>query len=63
MTTEQEAMLLGELKQFKYDTTSRLARIENKLENLASFKWKLTGIAVAVFAMLQFISMLFKTIK
>jgi len=56
-------ILLGELKQFKEDTVKRLDKIDEKLDSLSSFKWKLTGIAVALFAMLQFISMMFKTIK
>lgn len=55
MDAKSEGILLGELKEFKRATLAessatnkRLQSIENKIDALNRFKWKVTGIMAGV---------------
>lgn len=45
--------LLGELLEFKRASLERLDRVETKVDNLVSFKWKVLGGAAALMAAIE----------
>ena len=46
---EDVKIMIGELKEFKLSTASRLKSIESKVDALNHFRWKAAGVLGAVF--------------
>ncbi len=67
---DEMVLLLGELKQFKLDTASKLNSIEKdiravkaEVKHLNTFKWKLSGFALAMLVTIEVIGLLIRNIN
>lgn len=53
-------LLLGQLKEFRNNTMQRLDKIEEKVDRLNSFKWRILGGAAALSTALTLLGQLIK---